>query len=122
MFQGKLAIDGLRDLALMPAALVAALLDFVSHTDPPGRRFYEVVHFGKQTEQWINLFGSVDLDAGTYHRRDIDIPSIDEFVDDLEQKIKAERERGELSASAKQAFERMIEAARKAAAGEQSNQ
>lgn len=114
LFQGKLALDGLRDLALVPVSLFAALMDIVSRTDPPGRRFYEVVHFGKQTEQWIDLFGAVDLDAGTYHRHDIDLPSIDEFVDNLEQKLKAEREKGELSASAKQAFERIIEAARNA--------
>ena len=56
VFQGKLALDGLRDLILLPVALAATGIDLIKRKEAPGGRFYDVVHFGKQTEQWINLF------------------------------------------------------------------
>lgn len=116
VFQGKLLLDGFRDLFLMPVALVASVVDLVSSADPPGRRFYEIVHFGRQTEQWINLFEAAGRAPDSDERRlDIDLPSIDEVVDQFEQRIRAEGENGDISASAKQAIDRIVAAAKKAA-------
>lgn len=115
VFHGKLLLDGLRDAILFPVALVTALVDLATRAEPPGRHFYDVVHFGKETEHWINLFEAVDRAPETDRPRpNIGGPSLDEFIGDLEKKLKAGHEKGELSASAKQAVEEIVEAAKKA--------
>jgi len=60
VFQGKLLIDGLRDLFLSPISIMAALVDLLVPGDDGGKRFYGVVSFGRRTEKWINLFGAAD--------------------------------------------------------------
>jgi hypothetical protein len=57
IFQFKLAADGLRDVALVPVSLISGLLGLVAGGDDPGRYFRRVLHFGRRTEFWINLFG-----------------------------------------------------------------
>ena len=57
VFQGKLIIDGLRDLVLVPVSLAAALIGVLTEPRNPGRRFYSVVALGRRSERWINLFG-----------------------------------------------------------------
>jgi hypothetical protein len=60
VFQIKLAIDGLRDLVLIPVSLIAALVSFLRAGRGVGREFYDVVAFGRDTERQINLFGAAD--------------------------------------------------------------
>lgn len=60
IFQLKLVVDGLRDLLLSPVSIFAALIDLLVPGDDGGKRFYGVVHFGRRTERWINLFGTAD--------------------------------------------------------------
>jgi hypothetical protein len=114
VFQGKLVVDGLLDVILFPVAAIAIGIDLIKRDEPPGRHFYDVVHFGRQTEQWINLFEAADRAPETDQPRPkIDAPSLDEFVNKFEQKLKAEHEKGDISASAKQAFEQMLDAVKK---------
>ena len=57
VFQAKLLVDGLRDLLLVPASLVAGIWSLVSgENDRPGPQFYKLVSLGKQSELWIYLF------------------------------------------------------------------
>ena len=121
VFQGKLVVDGLRDLILFPAALVAAGVDFFTHSEPAGRHFYDVLHFGKQTEGWIDLFEATDrAPPSDRSHLDLDAPSLDELVAQLEQKLKSERETGELSAAARRAINRVVDAAKRAMNGSDS--
>lgn len=60
VFQIKLAIDGLRDLLLIPVSLIAALISFFHAGRGVGSEFYDVVAFGRDTERQINLFGAAD--------------------------------------------------------------
>jgi hypothetical protein len=122
VFHGKLLLDGLRDVILFPVALVTAVVDAVRRDEPPGRHFYDVVHFGKETERWINLFEAVDRAPETGQPRPhIEGPSLDEFVDDLERKFKAGHDKGEISAPAKQAIDQILEAAKKAFSNSKGN-
>ena len=57
IFQLKLMVDGLRDLVLVPVSLVATLVGLLRGGDEPAREFNQVIMLGRQTEQWINLFG-----------------------------------------------------------------
>ena len=64
VFQLKLAADGLRDVLLVPVSIVAGVLGLLIGGDRPDRYFRSLLGFGRQTERWINLFGSVS-DAKT---------------------------------------------------------
>ncbi|MDX1518395.1 MAG: hypothetical protein R3288_16220 [Woeseiaceae bacterium] len=59
VFQLKLVIDGFRDLVLIPASFVAALMSLFSSRDGrPGPQFYRLLGVGKQSERWIDLFAA----------------------------------------------------------------
>jgi len=60
VFQLKLVADGFRDLVLLPVSLVATLIGLLRGGDEPDREFQQVIDIGRQSEQWINLFGNHD--------------------------------------------------------------
>lgn len=66
VFQLKLMADGLRDLVLLPVSLVATVIGLLKGGDEPDREFRQVIALGRESEKWINLFGSHDVpeDAG----------------------------------------------------------
>ena len=114
VFHTKLMLDGFRDVILFPVSLLAVLYDFVKRDGPPGRHFYEVMHFARETEHWINLFEAARRVPETDEARPvIDGPSFDEFVDHIEMKLKSGHEEGDLSEKAKETFGQIIAAARK---------
>jgi len=57
VFQLKLVIDGLRDVALVPVSLIAGVIGIVRGGPDADRPFEDVLRFGRRTETWINLFG-----------------------------------------------------------------
>jgi len=57
IFQVKLAVDGLKDLVLLPTSLVAALIDLVFPGPQPGRFFYLVMRAGETFDRWLSLYG-----------------------------------------------------------------
>ena len=93
VFQFKLAVDGLRDLVLSPVSLFAALLDFVTGSD----RFYRLLDLGRQSERWINLFGTHD-DAG-----------LDQTVSKVEELVREQYQKGNMTETAKEAVNRALD-------------
>lgn len=91
VFQGKLLVDGLRDLVLSPVSLLAALVDLIVPGDDGGKRFYAVVRFGRRTEAWINLFGAAD-----HNNPDVDPQGVDVLVAELENIVRDPQRRGEV--------------------------
>ena len=83
VFQFKLAADGLRDIALSPISIGAAILGLIRGGDNPGRYFRNLQRFGRRTDIWINLFGQ--------YRHG---PTADRFLEPLERKVIEEYERG----------------------------
>ena len=60
VLQVKLIVDGFRDLLLLPASIIAALISLMrSENGKPGPEFYELLRAGKQSEQFIDLFGAL---------------------------------------------------------------
>lgn len=59
-FQLKLFVDGIRDVLLVPISLIAALLDFIAPASDRGKLFYRVMRIGKDSENWLNLFGALE--------------------------------------------------------------
>jgi len=104
LFQGKLLIDGLRDILLSPVSIAAALIDLIVPGDDKGRRFYSVVRFGRRTEEWINLFGAADR-----HDPEIGSTGIDALVDELEAIVRNPARRDEVRAKARATLKRLQE-------------
>jgi hypothetical protein len=58
VFQLKLMADGFRDLVLLPVSLIATIIGLLRGGDDPDREFQQVIQVGRQSEQWIDLFGT----------------------------------------------------------------
>ncbi|MFQ5691134.1 MAG: hypothetical protein ACE5HQ_12790 [Gemmatimonadota bacterium] len=108
VFQGKLFLDGVRDLVLGPLSLIAAVLDLLGVGRTAGRHFYDVVLLGRKTEDWINLFGSADALLPT-ELRDDSPRGLDVLVARLERLVMQEYERGGITASAKRVVDRALD-------------
>jgi hypothetical protein len=81
VFQGKLMLDGLRDIILFPVSFLAAAVDCLSRDASTGRHFYEVMHFARETERWVNLFEAADRAPDTQRPRpSISGPGLDEMI------------------------------------------
>lgn len=110
-FQVKLIADGIRDLLLAPASLIAGIISLVR----PRRAtaFYDVLELGKKSEDWINLFGAVDRDeareAGQPGAKPADI---DELVSRVEAYVVDEYRSGQITGQARKRLDRALEALR----------
>ncbi|MEM7709059.1 MAG: hypothetical protein AAF358_26155 [Pseudomonadota bacterium] len=98
-FQAKLFVDGLRDLLMSPISLVAALIGLLFEPATPRRLFDRVLAFGRETEVWINLFGSR---SGQ--------PGIDDLFTSLEDRLRQQVEQGGMTATAKQKIDESLDA------------
>lgn len=112
VFQAKLVIDGLRDLVLVPASLVAGIVSLVTGSDgQPGPQFYRLLGLGRQSEHWINLFGAY-ANAPAEVQREEPFPKgdIDEIVGRLEAFVVAEQRRGGITAQAREHIDKALDA------------
>jgi hypothetical protein len=103
VLQVKLIADGFRDLVLLPASIIAALLSFLRAEDGvPGPQFYNLLSLGKQSEHWINLFGALKNAPDGVDRVDesADV-DLDDIVSKVETFVVAEYKRGGVTAQAK---------------------
>ena len=82
LFQFRLAADGLRDLALSPIAIFAALLGILNPSNPSWA-FDRLMMTGRETDRWINLFEQEDPD-----NRGADSHTIDDLFEHMEQRVK----------------------------------
>ena len=86
-FQFKLMLDGLRDLVLSPVSIFAALWGVFTIKDDPGRYFYQLMQYGRQTDRWINLFNA-------HEEEETESAAADRFVQRAEDVIRSEYEKG----------------------------
>jgi hypothetical protein len=61
-FQLKLWMEAARDLVLIPVSLAAAAIDLVFAKQSPPRLFREIIKLGRRSDDWIDLWGTVDAD------------------------------------------------------------
>ena len=73
VFQLKLMADGLRDLALLPISLIATLIGLLRGGEEPEREFRQLIELGRESERWINLFGSHDVPENANAAVSIDV-------------------------------------------------
>lgn len=114
VLQVKLVVDGLRDLLLVPASLVAGLMSLLSSdTERPGPYFYQLLDLGKQSERWINLFGALQNAPADVRQVDpFPKADMDELVGRLETFMIDEHKRGGITAQAKNRFDMALNAYR----------
>lgn len=110
VLQAKLVVDGLRDLVLVPASLIAGFISLVSGKDGvPGPQFYSLLGVGKQSEHWINLFGALQ-NAPPDMEQTVPFPDadMDEILGRLEKFVVDEEKRGGITAQARERLEKTL--------------
>lgn len=112
VLQFKLVVDGLRDLLLVPASMIAGIISLARTKDGvPGTEFYELVSVGKQSERWINLFGALrNAPPDVQPQNHFGDSEIDDIVSRVEDFVVDEYRRGGVT---KQARDRMESAVQK---------
>src|SRR5438046_4769506 len=60
VFQLKMFLDNVRDFALMPVSLVAALIDLIFKGKGHGSLFYQVLRWGAHSEEVINVYSAIE--------------------------------------------------------------
>jgi len=112
VLQVKLLVDGARDLVLVPATLIAAVVSLAKSKDgQPGPQFYHLVGVGKQSERWINLFGAFEnAPAEVVEENHFGDTDIDQIVSRMESFVVDEYKRGGITAQAKERIDKAMEA------------
>lgn len=60
MFQGKILVEGLKDIVLIPVSIAAAVVDVINASRRPDRYLDRLMHLGKRFEQWLDLYNVAD--------------------------------------------------------------
>lgn len=104
MFQGKLALDALRDLFLSPISIVLALYGALTDGREPGRYFYWLMRWGRRSDHFIDLFSA----GRNPDEHDIDA-TLDDIVGVVETVIVDEEKRGGVTAEARMHMQRALD-------------
>src|SRR5437762_13561958 len=60
VFQLKMFLDNVRDFALMPISLFAALIDLIFKGKGHGSLFYQVLRWGAHSEEVIDVYSAIE--------------------------------------------------------------
>src|ERR1043166_7208104 len=108
VFQIKMFLDNLRDFALMPVSLGAAIIDLIYKGEREGSLFYKVLRWGAHSEEVINVYSAIQHD----HPGDFRVNpayTVDAVVARLEDVVVRECEKGGTAASIKSAMDRFMD-------------
>jgi len=108
VFQLKMLLDNLRDIVLMPVALVAALIDLILKGEREGARFYNVLRWGRHSEKVIDVYSAIEHDAPDNFEIG-EAYTVDGVITRLENVVAREVEKGGTAASIKSAMDRAID-------------
>ena len=122
VLQVKLLVDGLRDLILVPASLIAGIISLSKTKDGmPGPEFYTLVGVGKQSERWINLFGAYkNAPPEVTEQNHFGDADIDDIVSRVESFVVDEYKRGGVTAQARDRMNKAMDAMRRRREDEES--
>lgn len=114
VFQVKLLVDGLRDLLLVPTSLVAGIISIVSgKAGGAGPQFYHLLEWGKESEQWIDLFSALKNSPERIERpAHLAEQGMDDIVERFEAFVVDEYKGGGLTAQAKDHFDKLLKTMR----------
>ena len=106
VFQLKMLLDNVRDFALMPISLVAALIDLIFKGERQGSLFYQVLKWGAHSEKVIDVYSAIEEHEKPGVNPDY---TVDAVIARLEGVLVREVEKGGTAASVKAAMDRTIE-------------
>lgn len=89
VFQFKLALDGVRDVVLVPISLAAGIAGLIISPDNPGKYFNRLLELGRRSDVWINLFSATE-----HYQTEEPQASSDAYVEKLEKMLINEYKRG----------------------------
>lgn len=106
VFQGKLLIDGLKDLVLGPLTLVAGIADLFAAPGKEGRHLYRALRQGRDFEEWLNLFEPIEREEreGT-QLADPSRRGLDAYVQGVEKLLVDQVNKGGMTKQAKDALD-----------------
>ena len=101
-------LDNVRDFALMPITLAAAVIDLVSRGEREGALFYKVLRWGLHSEKVIDVYSAIEPPGESTVQVN---PSytVDGVIARLEGVLVREYEKGGTAASIKSAMDRAID-------------
>ena len=108
VFQLKLLLGNLRDFALVPVSIVAAIIDLVIKGKQEGTFFYKVLEWAAHSERVIDVYSALEqrgvADGGLNHNY-----TVDSLISKVEGVLLREYEKGGTAASVKLAVDRAID-------------
>jgi hypothetical protein len=108
VFQLKLLLDNVRDFALVPISLVAALIDLIYKGEREGALFYKVLRWGAHSEEVIDVYSAIE-DHPPDSFKVNPAYTVDAVIARLEGVVVREYEKGGTAASIKAAMDRAID-------------
>jgi hypothetical protein len=96
----KLTLEALRDIVLIPLAVVAGGLGILLGGAEPERWFRAVLEAGRRFDAWLDLFGRHESAGST----------LDVHLQRLEAVLREQTQRGGVTAQAKSAIDRALDA------------
>lgn len=117
VLQVKLIVDGFRDLLLVPASIIAAVVSLVSSDEDgkPGPQFYRLIAISKQSERMINLFGAFDNAPDSVKQEfNFGDMNIDDLVSKVETFVVDEYKKGGVTKQAKERIDQALDAMQRA--------
>jgi hypothetical protein len=121
IFATKASLEALRDIALIPAAVVAGVAGMLVSPSKPDRYFQRVLEIGDEFDEFIDLFGKEKRrESGSR----FDSPDeggsplrVDDIFERIEQVMFDEYKQGGVTAQAKEAIDRGLDAVHEALEG-----
>jgi len=107
MFQVKMFLSNVRDFALMPVSLIAAVVDLIYKGERQGALFYKVLRWGAHSEEMINVYSAIQQQPDDFKVNPA--YTVDAVIGRLEGVLKREYEKGGTAASIKTALDRAMD-------------
>lgn len=126
IFATKASLEALRDIALIPAAVVAGVAGMLVSPSKPDRYFQRVLEIGDEFDEFIDLFGKEKRrESGSR----FDPPDeggsplrVDDIFERIEQVMFDEYKHGGVTAQAKEAIDRGLDAVHEALEGARTSE
>lgn len=124
IFASKAGLEAVRDLALIPAALIAGIAGLLLSPSKPDVYFLRILEVGDEIDDFVDLFGK-EKRRGTGSRFDKVVRSdaddgqlrADDIFDRIEKVLVDEYKRGGVTAQAKEAIDRGLDVVHEALGG-----
>jgi hypothetical protein len=103
----KVGLEAIRDLVLIPLALLAGLAGLVLSAADPARFFREMLRLGARFDDFLDLFGAAAREEGLAPPG---AARVDDLVDGIEAVLREQHQKGGVTAAAKDAIDRALDA------------